>query len=125
MGHSLHKVYVNVVINTKYKYPYFKGDMKLKVIEKINEIFTENNCPVLAINGYYEHVHILFIHNSNISLMTLMKYLKGKSAYYLNNQLDEKSKFGWSVGYGAFSVCLEHLDVKINYINNQEIHHGE
>jgi REP element-mobilizing transposase RayT len=125
MSHSLNKVYVHAVLITKYRYPYFKGEIKTKIIEKIKEVFNENDCNVLAINGYYDHLHVLFLQNANISIMRLMKLVKGKTSYYLNKELPETVKFGWSVGYGAFSVCPEHLDEKINYINNQETHHSK
>ncbi len=125
MAHSLNKVYVHVVITTKYRYPYFNGEIKTKVIDKIKAILKDNDCPELAINGYHDHLHILFLQNANISLMTLMKFVKGKTSYYINNELEIKGKFGWSVGYGSFSVCPEHLETKINYINNHETHHAD
>ncbi len=45
MAHSLNKVYVHVVITTKYRYPYFKGEIKTKVIDKIKAILKDNDCP--------------------------------------------------------------------------------
>lgn len=123
MAHSLNKVYVHVVLTTKYRYPYFKDELKTKAIEKIKEVFAENECAVIAINGYEDHLHALFLQNPNISLMILMKYVKGKTSRYINKELLTRGKFGWSVGYGSFSVCPEHLEVKKNYIINQEQHH--
>lgn len=54
-----------------------------------------------------------------------MQGIKGDSSKWINQKGFVKGKFSWQEGYGAFSYSKSHVDRVIDYIRNQEEHHGK
>ncbi|WP_338794217.1 transposase [Bernardetia sp. MNP-M8] len=81
------------------------------------------DCPLLAINGMPNHVHILFLLNKNKNIAEVIKQVKGGTSYQINQQNLTEDKFSWQVGYGAFSVSESGIEKVKEYIKNQELHH--
>ena len=52
-----------------------------------------------------------------------MKQIKGASSHKINNRNIIKSKFGWQLGYGAYSVSESQVPKVKEYIKNQKEHH--
>lgn len=55
--------------------------------------------------------------------MKLLEELKKQSSKWIKTKSDEYSNFYWQDGYGIFSINPTQIDVVVEYINNQEIHH--
>ncbi len=53
----------------------------------------------------------------------LVNSVKTNSSKWINSRGFVKGKFNWQEGYGAFSYGQSQLDLVIQYINNQELHH--
>jgi REP element-mobilizing transposase RayT len=75
------------------------------------------------INGYSDHVHILFTLNADLSLSKTMQLIKGESSYWANNNRTLKTKIEWADDYFAVSVSESMVSKVRNYIRNQEEHH--
>ena len=54
-----------------------------------------------------------------------MQLIKGNSSKWLNERVDQSTKFAWQAGYAAFSVSESQLPVVIKYVQGQEEHHKE
>ncbi|MEO9954281.1 MAG: transposase [Nonlabens ulvanivorans] len=80
---------------------------------------------LLMINGMPDHVHILLKMDSKVSLSDLMRFIKGKSSRFLNENYSFLNGFEWQRGYGAFSVSSSQVSQVADYVKNQKDHHGE
>lgn len=75
----------------------------------------------LAVGGVADHVHLLVTLKATHSLADFVRDLKravttwAKQHYY---------KFGWQVGYAAFSISHSATAAVCRYIANQEEHHA-
>ena len=55
----------------------------------------------------------------------LLKQVKGSSSSWVNRLPGRTDKFGWQVGYSAFSVSESRVAAVRRYIQNQEEHHRQ
>ena len=80
-------------------------------------------CPVYAINGTNDHIHILVSIKHDILISDYMKKIKISSSIFIK----EKKLFPyfkkWSVGYSVFTCDYRTKDRIKKYIGNQEEHH--
>ncbi len=123
MGHSLSRVWLHVVIITKYREPFINDDIELSVFTLIERAIRSQGCYLDCINGMPDHVHILLLLRPNVCLSNLMKQIKGTTSYQINESKLIEDRFCWQNGYGAFSVSESKLPVVRNYINRQKEHH--
>jgi REP element-mobilizing transposase RayT len=77
----------------------------------------------LIINGYSDHVHVLYSRNPSISTSDTVAGIKKSSAWFINEQNWFHGKFQWQDGYGAFSYSRSQIDDVYKYITRQEEHH--
>jgi REP element-mobilizing transposase RayT len=92
-------------------FPYLSGILK-----------NANNFP-LAVNGYKDHVHVLFELDPTFAISDVLKKLKANSSKWVNDQKLMPGKFYWQEGYAAFSYSRSQRNDVIRYIMNQEQHH--
>ena len=85
--------------------------------------FIEMGCPVRIINGMPDHVHCLFLLNSQKSIADVIKQIKGSTSHFVNQENLINEKFAWQTGYAAFSVSESAMDKVFHYIKNQKEHH--
>ncbi len=123
MAHSYVKIWVHAILGTKYRKPLIAPAIKKQVHQIIVEEVKGLGCPLLAINGMPDHVHLLFLMNAQKSIADTMKQIKGGSSHLINQQDLGADKFAWQVGYGAFSVSESGIMKVKQYIKNQEVHH--
>ncbi len=123
MPHSYTKVWIHVVLGTKFRRPYFQPEIEKKVYAFLKEQFKKMDCSVNIINGTEDHVHVLFRLSRNHSISHIIKTVKGTSSNWINKENLTDKKFEWQIGYAAFGVDYENLDRVFFYIRNQKLHH--
>jgi REP element-mobilizing transposase RayT len=123
MAHSYVRIWIHAVFGTKYREELIAPSIKQQVYQIIIDEVKGLDCSLLAINGMPDHVHILFLMNSQKSIADIMHQIKGGSSYQINQQGLVTGKFAWQVGYGAFSVSESGIEGVKTYIKKQEIHH--
>ena len=85
----------------------------------------EKEISIDCINGHWDHLHCLFKLNAAMSLSKHLQFLKGGSAFWINQKSGLFTKdFGWADDYYATSVSKGNLRIVRNYIHNQEAHHA-
>lgn len=89
----------------------------------ISEQLREIGCPVRVINGMPDHIHCLFLLNSQKSIAEVIKQIKGSSSHFINQNNLIEQKFSWQTGYAAYSVSESVVDKVFQYIKNQKTHH--
>ena len=73
------------------------------------------NCPVIAINGMSDHVHLLFKNQEELLLDQIAKQIKTVSSLQTN--------VNWEKGYASFSIGERQVDIVTNYILTQKERH--
>jgi putative transposase len=82
-------------------------------------------CIVLALNGMPDHVHIVLIIPTTVTIADLVKQLKGASSHFYNDVLQPEMPFKWQASYGAFTVSRWDVDKIVAYVKNQKQHHAD
>ena len=80
---------------------------------------------VLALNGMPDHVHLVVLLPSSLSLAKLMNQIKGVSSHVLNQETSTLGHFRWGNGYAAFSMSPHHRNRAIAYVQEQKAHHAD
>ena len=123
MGQSLVKNYVHIVFSTKYRQALISEEIEPELYAYIGGICNKLSCQVIKVGGCADHIHILCLLSKKIALMKLLEEVKAHSSKWIKTKGIEFEGFYWQDGYGAFSVNPSEIDVVVNYIANQKIHH--
>jgi putative transposase len=123
MSHSLTEVWIHAVWGTKDRAPLLKSELKAELIRHIHKRIEELECPVRAINGAADHLHALFLLNTEKPLADVLQMTKGESAHWVNQHQFLQGKFAWQTGYGGFSVSPTMVKQVEAYIRRQEERH--
>jgi len=78
---------------------------------------------VFAINGWYDHVHLVVSVPPKLAVADMVKHLKGASAHAMNEAGDLPYHFVWQRGYGAMTIGERHRFIAEEYVRNQKEHH--
>ena len=70
-----------------------------------------------------DHIHCLFLLNSQKSIAEVIKQIKGSSSHFINQNNLTVDKFSWQTGYAAYSISESVIEKVFNYIKNQKEHH--
>ncbi len=82
----------------------------------------ENKCPVLAIGGVEDHVHVLIRLHSTTPIAKVVREMKSGSSHEVS--VDNPGMFfQWQGSYGAVSVSESDVKRVVRYIENQVDHH--
>jgi putative transposase len=123
MSHSLTNIWIHSVFETKDHTPLIKIEFAKRLHAHIKSSLEKDfDCPVKAISGINNHLHLLFLLNPNYSIKDIMKNIKGESSHWINQNNFLNTKFAWQVGYGAFSVSNSGVRSVELYIINQTEH---
>lgn len=81
----------------------------------------QNSCPISAIGGTCDHLHMVFTPSPSRSVDSIIKDIKKYSKSWMNNSFfGEKRPFDWQDGYGAFSTSRSKLKTMARYIDDQK-----
>jgi len=125
MPHSFNKIWIHAIWATKERMPILHPSIEQQVYQFLTHQLRELGCPVRIINGMPDHIHCLFLLNSQKSIADVIKQIKGSSSHYVNQQNLIPEKFAWQTGYAAFSVSESGVEKVFKYIQNQKQHHGK
>ena len=119
----VNKIWIHAIWATKERLPLIDINAESKIYEYLRNQLIEMGCSVRIINGTADHVHCLFLLNSQKSIAEVIKQIKGSSSHFINQQNIVHHKFAWQTGYAAFSVSESGLEKVFDYIKNQKQHH--
>jgi putative transposase len=80
---------------------------------------------VYAINGWYDHSHLVVSVPPRLALAEVVKRLKGASSHHMNHALKLDEPFAWQRGYGALSLGERQRAQAEAYVLEQKSHHGQ
>jgi putative transposase len=92
----------------------------------IVRMLEKRDCHPYQVGGFRNHIHIVTHVSTRINLSDLIRDIKRASHEMMVREKKIFSRFkGWQVGYGAFTYHYSLKNVLINYVKNQEKHHGK
>ena len=118
------RIYVHLVWTTSKKIKFLRKEIRQDVFNHIKSYGMEKGIYIDQVNGYNNHVHCLIGLKADQNISTIMHLLKGESSHWINEKkLVRVGKFGWSAGFGAFSVSESQVEKVKKYIEGQVEHH--
>ena len=117
------KVWIHAVWATAGRKPLLTVDVRKKVFLHIKENGLQKGIFIDRVNGYVDHVHVLFSLGKDMSIAKAVQLLKGESSFWINKNSLTPTKFEWQDEYYAASISDNHFVNLRNYVDNQEEHH--
>jgi REP element-mobilizing transposase RayT len=118
-------IFLHLVWATWDRLPLIDAASERRLFREIESEAVRMHCIVLALNGMPDHVHIVLIMPSTVSIADLVKQLKGASAHFFNQVLQPEMPFKWQGSYGAFTVSRWDVERIVAYVKNQKRHHED
>ena len=84
----------------------------------------EQGVYTYAVNGWFDHVHMVVAVPPLLAVSELVKQLKGASSRFLHTEAGLPTQFTWQRGYGALSVGERQRPVAERYVERQKEHHA-
>jgi REP element-mobilizing transposase RayT len=78
---------------------------------------------VYALDGWYDHVHLVVSIPPKHSVAEVVRRLKGASSHYLNHDIGSETEFAWQRGYGVLSFGERQRPTAEAYVSAQKLHH--
>jgi putative transposase len=85
----------------------------------------EMSVYVYAINGWYDHIHLVAAIPPKHAVAEVVKQLKGSSSHDLNHAGGLNGSFAWQRGYGALTIGESQRLKAEAYVQNQKDHHQQ
>jgi putative transposase len=115
--------YYHIVFSTKNREPWITHDLEQRLYPFLGGVSKDLACTPLAINGWYDHVHLLLRYPANLSHADMARHLKGRSSKWIHEEFKDQQHFAWQEGYGGFTVSASMVDRVKSYIDRQKEHH--
>jgi len=80
---------------------------------------------IYAINGWYDHIHLVVSIPPKHAVAYVVKRLKGASSHEVNQTDRIDYQFGWQRGYGALSLGERQRPRAEAYVADQKQHHEQ
>lgn len=123
MSDTYSQIYIQTVFAVKNRKALIKSDWEEDLYKYITGIVQNQGQKMLAINGYYDHVHLFIGMKPTCCLSDLVREIKKSSNSFIKEKRFTTYDFQWQEGYGAFSYSHSQLTDVIQYIQNQKQHH--
>jgi len=123
MANTYTQINIHSIFSIKGRENIITQNFREDLFKYISGILNQNKQYSLAVNGYKDHVHVLFELHPTKALADIIRIIKTNSSKWINENKLVKGKFAWQEGYGAFSYSRSQRDDVIKYIMNQEKHH--
>src|SRR5262245_18410267 len=125
MADTFSQIYIQIVFAVQFRQSLIPLEHREELHKYITGILTNKNQMMLAINSRPDHIHFLFGMKPNTNLADLVREVKKSSTNFVKDKRWVRTRFNWQSGYGAFSYSRSSLDKVIQYIKNQDAHHGK
>jgi putative transposase len=122
---ALWRLYYHLIWGTKNRQPLIDDKREARLYPYIVSKADSLNCIVHAIDGTENHIHAIVSIPPKIAIAEFVKSIKGSSSHYLNQNFSNFPQFSWQEGYGIFSLGEKQLNIALEYVKNQKIHHQQ
>lgn len=122
---SFKQILYHLILKPYNREDVFTEDNKIRLFKHISVVSKDIGCPIFAINGVSDHIHILVYIKLSISLSDYIKKIKISSSIFIKQNHVFSRFTKWAVGYSIFTCRTSDKIKVINYIKNQERYHQE
>ena len=119
------RLYYHLIWPTKRREYLLSSEIESRLYPYLVSKAAENSVYVYAINGWYDHVHMVVAIPPKYAVADIVKRLKGASSHYLSSDIRLVENFAWQRGYGALSVGERQRSIAEAYVLNQKQHHAQ
>jgi REP element-mobilizing transposase RayT len=119
------RLYYHLVWATKNREHLIQLEIEKRLYPYIINKAIELEVYIYAINGWYDHIHLVAAIPPKHAVADVVKHLKGASSHDLNHAGGLEGAFAWQRGYGALTVGEQHRPKAIGYVENQKSHHQQ
>lgn len=113
----------HIVFRTKHNLDTIKQDNVNELYAYITGIIKHKNSHLYRIDGIVNHVHILTDIHPTIAPADFTRDIKASSSFWMKSTKLFPSFTGWEEGYGSFTCSYRDLNMLIEYIKYQQVHH--
>ncbi len=117
MSQSLSEVLLHLVFSTKNRFPYIDEKIEKELFSYINDICQKLECPLIAINGSLDHIHIFLLLNRTIAISDLVSKIKSNSSRWIKTKGEHFHDFSWQSGFSIVSVSPNNKEAVFRYIS--------
>jgi putative transposase len=118
------RLYYHLVWATKNREHLIQPEIEARLYAYIVGKASELGVYIYAINGWYDHIHLVVSIPPKHAVAYVVKRLKGASSHDLNHEGGLDYNFAWQRGYGALSVGERQRPIAEAYVTEQKQHHG-
>lgn len=124
--HALYKLTYHLVVVTKYRHKCINEEMKIRLTEIAEDLFSKWDCEIIEMNGEKDHIHILFDAPPQIQLSKIINSFKTVSSRYMRKEFPKELQpfywkpYFWSRSYMVLTTGGATIDVVKKYIENQD-----
>ena len=118
------RLYYHLVWATKDREPLITAGIEDNLYAYLVHKAAEMDVYVYAVNGWYDHVHLVVAIPPKHSVAEVVKRLKGASSHHLH-VTNLAPSLEWERGYGALSLGEKQRPVAEAYVLNQKTHHAQ
>ena len=123
MANTYSQIYIQTVFIVQDRDCLLRKEWRDELYKYITGIVQNRGNKLIQIGGVEDHIHLFFGMKTSESVAELMKWVKGSSSEWINEEKYVKTNFAWQKGHGAFSYGHSQIDDVCKYIINQEEHH--
>ena len=123
MPNTYTQIYIQAIFSPYNRDCMIEPNWEEELYKYITTIIQNNGHKLIAINGTYDHIHILIGLKPHQSLSNLIQKIKTSTTNWINRTNLIKTHFSWQEGFGAFSYGHSQLNDIAQYIMNQKQHH--
>lgn len=125
MAQTHTRIWIHATFSKKNRIGVLKEPFATALHKHILGELSKLECKAVLVNGYRDHVHLLFQIPAKHSVSTVIQSVKGESSHWVNAGRYLKGKFAWQGGFAAFSVSESVVDKVRAYIQQQARHHAK
>lgn len=119
------RLYYHLVWATKDREHFISPEIEGRLYAYLVNKAAELEVYVYAIDGWFDHVHLVASIPPKHAVAYVVKRLKGASAHDLNHAGGIDFHFAWQRGYGALSLGERQRPIAVAYVENQKQHHSQ
>ena len=120
---AFYRLYYHLVWATKNREHLIQLEIEKRLKAYIVTKAAEQGVYVYAVNGWYDHLHLVASIPPKHAVADVVKRLKGASSHDLNHAGGLGGSFAWQRGYGALTMGEQHRSKAIAYVDKQKEHH--
>jgi putative transposase len=122
---SFWRLYYHLAWATHHRQHLIQPQMEQNLYAYLVHKASESEVFVYAINGWYDHIHLIVAIPPKLAVATVVKRLKGASSHHLNHSIRLDYEFAWQRGYGVLSLGERQRPQAEAYVHEQKKHHEQ